>query len=60
MQDDRVPLMFCQYQPYQTITEYINRLVEAQNLLRLAETRENVEGNAKHVSSPGMFLYSEV
>ncbi|VUZ53257.1 unnamed protein product [Hymenolepis diminuta] len=58
--DDKVPLMFCQSQPYQTITEYINRLVEAQNLLRLAETRENVEENTKRVSSSRMFFYSEV
>ncbi|KAM3171965.1 hypothetical protein ACTXT7_015520 [Hymenolepis weldensis] len=46
--DDKVPLMFCQYQPYQTIGEYIMKLVEAQNLLRLTGTRENVEKNAKH------------
>ncbi|VUZ53259.1 unnamed protein product, partial [Hymenolepis diminuta] len=58
MQDDKVPLMFCQSQPYQTITEYINRLVEAQNLLRLAETRENVEENTKRSKEMAPFVKS--
>ncbi|KAM7535016.1 hypothetical protein Aperf_G00000093274 [Anoplocephala perfoliata] len=41
---NKVPLMFCQYHVHQNIKEYIIKLIDAQNLLRLTESEEENDG----------------